>query len=197
MSPEHITGFAQCKALWSLKGLAGYPGTIYQGIARSGTQLGCSKIWARVLIKTGQTVLGMRMRLLYPRLPFGSKKMQQEITSRKPMKEQALKHKSVHVSQAFSSDPCISLQQSRQCRQQSRTVRCEAAASTAASGKKGNEFLFAAVEMLFKVPPLFNMAVRQVCSPFVSGAYAPTHVSCTSVILRLSCTWSLQSPLKS
>ena len=131
----------------------------------------------------------MRMSLLYPRLPFGSKKMQQEITSRKPMKEQALKHKSVHGSQAFSSGPYISLQQSRQCRQQSRTVRCEAAASTAASGKKGNEVLFAAVEMLFKVPPLFNMAVKQVCSPFVSGAYAFEHAPYISVTVRLSCIW--------
>lgn len=38
-------------------------------------------------------------------------------------------------------------------------------ANSQSSAKKGNEVLFAAVEMLFKVPPLFNMAVKQVCTP--------------------------------
>lgn len=41
-------------------------------------------------------------------------------------------------------------------------MRCEAVTQTGTSARMGNELLFAAVEMLFKVPPLFNMAVKQV-----------------------------------
>ena len=39
-------------------------------------------------------------------------------------------------------------------------------ANTSASASRGNELLFAAVEMLFKVPPLFKMAVKQVSAHF-------------------------------
>ena len=41
-------------------------------------------------------------------------------------------------------------------------MKCEAVANTSASAKRGNGVLFAAVEVLFKIPPLFNMAVKQV-----------------------------------
>ena len=64
--------------------------------------------------------------------------------------------------QAFSSRSCTPQHLSRRGRQKRHTEQCQAAANTGASARKGNELLFAAVETLFKVPPLFNMAVRQV-----------------------------------
>ena len=64
--------------------------------------------------------------------------------------------------QAFSSGTCLSQHCSRQGKRKRGPVRCEAVTNTGTSARKGNELLFAAVETLFRIPPLFNMAVKQV-----------------------------------
>lgn len=65
--------------------------------------------------------------------------------------------------QAFTTGE-LRYQQQRRHNQACSSIKCEAVVNTSASAKRGNEVLFAAVEVLFKIPPLFNMAVKQVRS---------------------------------
>lgn len=80
--------------------------------------------------------------------------------------------------QAFSSGSGTPQHFTRYGRQKRHTERCQAAANTGTSARKGNELLFAAVETLFKVPPLFNMAVKQVRTFFHSRQELVCMVSC-------------------
>ena len=72
-------------------------------------------------------------------------------------------HHLVNPVQAFTTG-ALRYQQQRRHNQACSSIKCEAVANTSASAKRGNEVLFAAVEVLFEIPPLFNVAVKQVRS---------------------------------